>query len=91
MVSAHNGGPRDPLVLYPALRLPNKWAASARPYVLVDDVMTSGGHIRACAAILRSQGADVRLAVCGAKAEQLFAGDPYKERIETYEDFDMPD
>jgi hypothetical protein len=85
---AHRGGPRDPAELYQNLRLPGGWTPEARPYVLVDDVTTSGGHIRACAALLKSRGADVRLAICGAKAEQLFDGDPYKERIETHDDFE---
>ena len=56
MLSAHKGGPRAPSLLYPALRLPAAWTPSNRQYVLIDDVSTSGGHIRACAGKLRSAG-----------------------------------
>jgi hypothetical protein len=91
MVPAHRGGPREPLLLCPKLRVPTTWSALPRQHVLVDDVATSGGHLRACAAVLKTRGVSVPLAVCGAQAEQYFAGDPYKERIQDYDDFEMPE
>jgi hypothetical protein len=91
MVPAHRGGPRTPELLYPELRLkPPNWTPTVRPHVLIDDVSTSGGHIRACAALLVSRGANVALAISGAQAEQLFTGDPYGPRITDHPDFDIP-
>jgi hypothetical protein len=87
MVPAHSGGPREPSLLYPRLRLPVAWTPLDRPYVLIDDVATSGGHVRACAARLNTRGAEVPLAICGAQAEQYFSGDPYEERVEDHDDF----
>lgn len=87
MVPAHKGGPRDPAVLYPHLHLRPGWTPSSRQYVLVDDVSTSGGHIRSCAALLRSRGANVTLAISGAQAEQLFTGDPYQARTDDHPDY----
>jgi hypothetical protein len=91
IVPAHRGGPRDPLLLYPKLRLrPPDWKPSSRPHVLIDDVATSGGHIRAAASFLRSLGANMPLAISGAQAEQLFRGDPYQSRVVELPDFEMP-
>jgi hypothetical protein len=87
MVPAHRGGPREPSLLYPKLWLPPAWTALDRPYVLIDDVATSGGHVRACAARLKARGAKIPLAICGARAEQYFSGDPYEERVEDHDDF----
>jgi hypothetical protein len=87
MVPAHRGGPREPSLLYPKLRLPAAWTPLDRAYVLIDDVATSGGHVRACAARLKARGANIPLAICGARAEQYFSGDPYEERVEDHDDF----
>lgn len=38
--------------------------------VLVDDVMTSGAHFRACAEFLRERGASVSIAVCAGRTVQ---------------------
>jgi predicted amidophosphoribosyltransferase len=36
---------------------------------LVDDVVASGGHLRACAAKLRRSGVDVGIAIVGGRAD----------------------
>lgn len=51
------GGTRDPEELYKRLVVTGDISRS--PYVLVDDVLTSGGHLKACAARLRRAGAKV--------------------------------
>jgi len=37
--------------------------------VLIDDVLTSGGHLRAAAAFVRDHGLTVAIAVCAGKAD----------------------
>ena len=54
--------------------------------VLVDDVLTLGGHLRACAAKLREEGADVLLGLCAARADQIPAKDPFAVRCEILSD-----
>jgi hypothetical protein len=91
MPSARSGlGPRGPLPLYPHLRSRYPLGGVPRPYVLIDDVTTSGGHIRACAAFLGAQGADVRLAICGAKSDPDPPDDPFVWRIDEWPDFIVP-
>jgi hypothetical protein len=90
MVPAHRGGPREAHLLLPHLRVVGGWRPTARPHVLVDDVKAGAGHILASAAILRAVGASVRLAICGAQADSLFAGDPYQERRAMHLDFEIP-
>ncbi len=51
---ASQGGPRNPDVLIPNLDL--QWQLGVRNVILIDDVMTTGGHIRSCARKLRQVG-----------------------------------
>jgi len=44
--------------------------------ILIDDVMTSGGHMRACESVLQGAGHKVELAICGAKAWYQQPADP---------------
>lgn len=62
---ASEGGPRDFATLFGNLRV----HTGLRPshVVLVDDVMTGGGHLRACAEGLRAFGHQVELAICAAR------------------------
>jgi orotate phosphoribosyltransferase len=78
-------GTRDVAALYRRLVVTGP-VAGAR-VVLVDDVLTMGGHLRACAAKLREVGADVVLGVCAGRADRIPAADPFAVRCETLEDF----
>ena len=58
------GGPRDPDVLFENLRVLTQ--LPKREVVLIDDVVTGGGHIVACARALRWAGHKVEHAICAA-------------------------
>jgi orotate phosphoribosyltransferase len=64
--ASKQGGPRDSATLYANLTFVEE-LRKGTTVVLVDDVMTSGGHLKACAAKIRSKGADVVLAICGGR------------------------
>lgn len=83
---AHNGGPRGTYTFYRFLQyLP---ANHNVPYVLIDDVTTSGASIRACARLLTENGKNVIAAVCGGKT--VTAQVPQVFNLPAYEldDFD---
>jgi hypothetical protein len=87
VASAHTeGGAREPAGIYRQLRLIGSIDVS-RPYVLVDDVLASGGHLRAGAAFLRAHGADVQLAVCAVSAEAEPVADPFARVCRELPDF----
>lgn len=66
MPSSHQqGGTRDPAKLYNNLTLTRN--VSGQTVILVDDVLTSGGHLRAASALLCEKGADVVLAICAGR------------------------
>jgi hypothetical protein len=90
MPSAHEqGGTREPQELYSALRLTTRRLSEDNPrYVLVDDVLASGAHIRAAAAFLTDCGADVRCAICAAQAVHNAPAEPFATRMESLPFFD---
>jgi hypothetical protein len=91
MPPARSGhGSRDPASLYQNLRLRPGWEPVSRPYVLVDDVVTTGSHLRACAAFLHNHGARVERGVCAAKSDPDPSNDPFRRRIDDLPDFSMP-
>lgn len=68
---SHKGGTRDAVVLERALKvLKDRPDMSGSRVVLLDDVMTTGSHIRACAAKLRSFDIEVDIAIVGARTVQ---------------------
>jgi adenine/guanine phosphoribosyltransferase-like PRPP-binding protein len=91
MPSAHHaGGTRDPQELSDRLRLVlPKLPLDGTPIVLIDDVIASGGHLRAAAAFLRDSGADVIAAVCAGRADDVVANDvdPFMMRADVLPDF----
>ncbi len=60
---------RDPQVLYGRLRMRDRLQpVRGQRFVLVDDVIASGSHLRAAAAFLDACGATVACAICAAQA-----------------------
>lgn len=94
MPRAHaSGGTRDPQELYSGLRLTTRTLpADGRDVILIDDVIASGGHLRAAAAFLVDCGARVLGAVCAGRADDTDAADadPFRVRTDVLPDF-FPD
>jgi adenine/guanine phosphoribosyltransferase-like PRPP-binding protein len=79
MASANDeGGTRDGATLYEYLVATGD--VRGHRVVLVDDMLTSGGHLRACAARLRTAGAEPVFAVCAGRADQSQVADPFAVR-----------
>lgn len=88
MPPARAGGSRRPEILFPNLRAKPGFSVTKRPYVMIDDVATTGGHVRACAAALKRWGnVDVPLAIAGAQTAMEPVDDPYAQLVRTHEDF----
>jgi hypothetical protein len=68
------------------LRLQRQLSDLERPFVLVDDLTTGGGHIRACAGFSRAAAVNVVLAVCAAEAEPSSRKDPFARRVVEWPD-----
>lgn len=84
--ASKEGGPREPKVLHDNLVVLGK-PRKGTTACLIDDVMTSGGHLRACAARLRAQGVEVALAVCVGRTVYDQERDAFDIMEETLEDF----
>ena len=70
MPSAHRfAAPRYPEQLYPNLALIARVPASTA-VVLLDDLVTTGGHLRAAAAFLEDAGVRVAGALCAGRADE---------------------
>jgi hypothetical protein len=82
------GGTRDPHALFENLSM-------LRPLrhgevVLLDDVLTSGGHIQACAARLREAGVEVTRAVCAARSSAIRPAAPFEPHVVEIADWAPP-
>jgi hypothetical protein len=75
MEKARAGGPREPADLYPQLRVVRR--AMPGPCVLVDDVATGWGHIKAAAAKLRTIGMTAVFAVTAGQTVHDSVADPF--------------
>ena len=88
--ASKEGGPREPEILYNnAVLLADalKGVDHSQLVILVDDVTTSGGHLRACAAKLRSKQLKVKIALCGGKTtygQDNPAFHLYEDELEDY-------
>jgi len=82
-----NGGSREPEDIYPTFRLIGE-IPKDRPVVLVDDVLTKGGHIRAAVAYLRRKGVTAEIvACCGVSAEMTPSPTPLNRVVRELPDY----
>jgi predicted amidophosphoribosyltransferase len=79
---SRRGGLRKPLYLLDRLRVVRTIGAAQLPCILVDDVMTSGAHVQACAAALRMHGRPVELAVVAGRACRERMAEPFTVQVE---------
>jgi hypothetical protein len=89
MPSSHRaGGTRDPSVLYNRLTLISG-VPQEKQLMLVDDVLASGGHLRAAAAFLQDHGGHVVGAICGGRADnEVLDEDAFAARVELLPDLE---
>jgi hypothetical protein len=85
------GGTRDPGELFEALVVrpeARSQLQARRPYVLIDDVLTSGGHLQAVDAALENLvGRRAAIALVAAVSDDEHVEDPFAVRIREIEDF----
>jgi predicted amidophosphoribosyltransferase len=88
LISARRvGGTRDPQALFDRLVAIMALPAQATRVVFVDDVLATGGHLQACAAVIRSHGREADLAAVAGRSDPRPAGDPFAIRVDMLEDF----
>lgn len=85
MIPSSKGGPREPEVLYPKLRLIGE--VPNIPTIIVDDVLTTGGHVQAVAALLRSNNGLPSAAISVGRTVQVQVPDPFHLIQEELPDF----
>jgi hypothetical protein len=87
VVPARRGGPREPAVLYPNMHMLPA-SLPDRLVVLIDDVLTTGGRLQTCAAVIRGAGVDVRWAVCAGRTDYgPFGDNAFTPRTEDVSDY----
>ncbi len=64
-LSSHRGGSRDPQILNENLQVV---VCPEHPVILVDDVMTTGAHMTACARKLQAVGVDIHCGLVAVRA-----------------------
>ena len=86
--SAHSGGTRDPRALYRNLQPPARITRECDPVILVDDVLTTGGHLMACASVVRRSLDRPRLALVAGRTDWVQQADAFGIREEQIDDFE---
>ena len=86
MERASDGGPRYAQDLFP--HLVAEVSSAPGPRILLDDVLTSGGHLKACAAKLREAGHDPQFAICCGRTCHEQLENPFVVPIVELPDFD---
>lgn len=81
---SRQGGSRNASQLLALLT--NFLPVDSTPCVLIDDALATGAHLLACGKKLIQLGAPVTIAVCGIKALQAPAADPFAIHIEDVRD-----
>ena len=89
MEPASEGGPRHAGQLYP--HLVAGVSPVEGPRVLLDDVLTLGGHLKASAAKLREMGHDPQFAICCGRTAHEQLDNPFVVPVEELPDFDPAD
>lgn len=79
--SREEGGSRDPDVLYSEMVLTGSLPAGT--IILVDDVLTGGGHLKASSWVIDDSGRSVHSAVCCGRTEDAQLPDPFAVPAET--------
>lgn len=90
MKPASTGGTRLAYDLYPRLIFEKK-APIEVERVLIDDVLTSGGHLQASSAKLRENGINLQAALSCGRTTHVQITDPFNVPIEELPDFDPKD
>jgi len=84
--SAHQeGGTRNPATLFQNLIV--VYEMPSVPIVLVDDVLTSGGHLQACAAWVWRKSGNLPMAICGGRTVDTQQADPFEVKLEEIDEF----
>ena len=84
MQSARIGGPRDAIFLYKKLIVNTDLPDG--DMVLIDDVYTTGGHLKASAWVLQDKGRKILAAICCGRTTWQQLADPFaveNEMIDT--------
>lgn len=90
MPRASEGGPRQAHELFPNLRC-DLQAHPDADRILIDDILTTGGHLQACAARIRATGSSVEAALVCGRTKHIQVSNPFAMPVEEFADFDPDD
>jgi len=86
MTPSSKGGTRDPQILYDNLVVTEKLPVGR--VILVDDVRTTGAHLIASAARIKTKGGTCRLALCAGRTVLAQEENPFEVGDEEHDDFE---
>ncbi|MFV1564837.1 MULTISPECIES: hypothetical protein [Phaeobacter] len=90
MPKASEGGPRQAHELFPMLQCDLKADANI-DRILIDDILTTGGHLQACAARLRAAGSSIEAALVCGRTKHIQMSNPFAMPVEEFAEFDPDD